>query len=392
MRICGMKLRVLCVLLISIICPLIFFAGCDGEHIVGEENNKIACGGAAESRLKLYGRNDREAGADEFLNVMSGFMVKFTGTSLSAEMKSVPKRQNGSADAPKLTAWSVLVDGSTDPLERVMYVDNRDWEVQTIVSGLPYGEHTVKVFKTDDPLISSCFVRNYRTDGAFSSIQDEPTLRIECYGDSISSGGDNIPLAEGETYLGTDPKHCNGGATYIAYAAYELHAELNVFAEIGITLSGAGGVANIYSRLSPQRNVKWQMTSFIPDIVVIGLGTNDRRISSNMSDYIFTCERFIRDLSADYGDAEKRIQYILVHGFMDDGTPTIGERMQTVTDDLSAEGYKICRLQFAEAAIRAGSGRLDPADTAPYWNGHPLFAEHKAAGQILADNIRHLGY
>lgn len=93
-----MKLRVLYVLLISIICPL-FFAGCDGEHIVGEENNKITCGGAAESRLKLYGRNDREAGADEFLNVMSGFMVKFTGTTLSAEMKSVPKRQNGQRQA-----------------------------------------------------------------------------------------------------------------------------------------------------------------------------------------------------------------------------------------------------------------------------------------------------
>lgn len=382
--------KLVCVLLMSMICFVTFISGCNaGNKMENEITNSENVG----KKLNLYGRNvyNNEESADEFINVMSGFEVRFAGTFLTAEIKSAPKKQNGAADAPKFTMWSVFVDGAKDPFERSISVRNKEWETFTIVSDLPNGEHTVKVFKTDDPLISSCYVRNYKTDGKFLEAPKKPELKIECFGDSITSGGDNIPLAEGETYLGMDPKRCNGGATYMAYAAYELNAELNVFAQIGIPLTGSAGVANVYSRVSPQRGAKWQMNKFIPDIVVIGLGTNDRRIDSSMNAYVDTCKNFINTLSTEYGDFAKKIQYIMVHGFMDDGTATIGDKIQTVVNDLEMEGFKICRLQFPEASIKGSNGKLDHADQAPYWNGHPLWNEHKSASELLIAKIRSLG-
>ncbi|MBP5308331.1 MAG: hypothetical protein J6Z34_04255 [Clostridia bacterium] len=378
-------------ILTSIICFAAFFGGCTAGNKMENEITNSENGG---KKLNLYGRNyyNGEQGADEFINVMSGFEVRFSGTCLTAEMKSLPKRQNGAADAPKFTVWSVFVDGAKDPFERSISVDNKEWETVTVVSGLPDGEHTVKVLKTDDPLISSCYVRNYGTDGKFLDAPKRPSLKIECFGDSITSGGDNIPLAEGEPYLGMDPKHCNGGATYISYTAYELNAELNVFAQIGIPLTGASGVANVYSRISPQRGTEWQMKKFVPDIVVIGLGTNDRRIDPSMNAYVDACKSFVNTLSVEYGDTAKKIRYILVHGFMDDGTATIGDKIQAAVNDLDAEGFRICRLQFPEASIKGSNGKLHYADQAPYWNGHPLWNEHKAASELLTEQIRKPAY
>lgn len=77
---------------------------------------------------------------------------------------------------------------------------------------------------------------------------------------------------------------------------------------------------------------------------------------------------------------------------MDDGTNTVRDKIQTVVEELNVEGFKICRLQFNEASIKGGPGKLDLADQAIYWNGHPLWQEHKTASEFLIDQIRELGY
>ncbi|MBQ9481020.1 MAG: hypothetical protein IJU84_02530 [Clostridia bacterium] len=45
-----------------------------------------------------------------------------------------------------------------------------------------------------------------------------------------------------------------------------------------------------------------------------------------------------------------------------------------------------------EASIKGSNGKLDYADQAPYWNGHPLWNEHKTASGLLTEQIRKLGY
>ncbi len=336
-------------------------------------------------RLNMYGRTlyNSSENADEVMNIMSGFEVRFTGTWLSVEMKTLAQPRINPEKA-MFTTWSVFVDGSVDPLEHQFYAESESWMTYSIVSGLKEGTHTVKVVKTDDPLISSCLVRNYRTDGEFLLKPDKPALKMEAYGDSITSGGDNL-LFNNKPSEDVVPGNGNGAATYVSYSSYDLGADLSVFSRSGICLYGANPgdtvdvVSKIYSQYSPKnKNIWTPPAGYAPDIVVIGLGTNDQ--FGNMTGFAAAMEQFIRDLCSWY--AKDDITFVLVHGFADltvnnSGqtiSPTIEECLIKVVEDMSGE-YDVHRLKF---------------DPAPRF--HPLADEHRAAADSLTELLESLGY
>lgn len=337
-------------------------------------------------RLNLYGRTLYNAGegADEIMNIMSGFEVTFTGTWLSVEMRTLPQPRINPNRA-MFTTWSIFVDGAVDPLERQLYAESESWMTYSLVSGLPEGTHTVKVVKTDDPLISSCLVRNYRTDGTFGTRPEKPSLIMEAYGDSITSGGDNL-LFNNKPSEDVVPGNGNGAATYVSYASYDLGAQLNVFSRSGICLYGAnpGDTVNVVSRIYRQysplnTNIWTPPADYKPDIIVIGLGTNDQ--FGNMTGFAAAFKQFIRDLCNWYDKDD--ITFVLVHGFADltvnnSGqiiSPTIEECLIEVVSDMSDEGFDVHRLKF---------------DPAPRF--HPLADEHRAAADELTALLEELGY
>ena len=329
--------------------------------------------------VNLYGRNlfCGAENADEFINVMSGFEVRFRGTRLTAEMKTLP-RPRINPNKPMFSTWSVFIDGARDPVERMLSARSEEWAEYTLAEGLAEGEHVVMAVKTDDPLVSSCLVRGYRTDGAFLPRPARPALRMEAFGDSITTGGDNM-LGDRPSE-DVVPENMNGAATYAAYAAYELGAELNVFARCGICLYGANEgdtvnvVSKIYDRVSPMHAEKWELRRYIPSVVVIGLGTNDQ--FGNMAGFSAAYAQFVRELAAAYG---KETLFVLVHGFADLAVNQKGERIcpplaDAVADTarvLRGEGYSVRTLRF---------------DPAPRF--HPLYPEHRRAGLLLAETIR----
>ncbi|MDR1093339.1 MAG: GDSL-type esterase/lipase family protein [Clostridiales bacterium] len=339
-----------------------------------------------DAKVNLYGRTvyQRSDGADEFFNVAAGFEVAFYGTELTAETRTLAhKRIN--QNYTMHTTWRVLVDGSTDP--DLPSLDTKSWmfEEQTIVSGLPLGVHTVKVMKSDDPLVSSCLVRNYRTDGAFLPAPEKPALKIEAFGDSITSGGDNLLGWRGHPSNSEDvvPHNSNGAATYITYAALNLGAQLNVMSEVGICLTQTAfgqtkAIERIYGQISPENAAPWDMTKYIPDIVVVGLGTNDQ--NGNMADFVSSYKTFIKNLAAVYG---KGTVFVLVHGFWDgrhiDGqfvaSDDLQAKIQEVADDLKADGYDMHRVRFEHCPVL-----------------HPDVGGHKDAGDRLTAYLKGLGY
>ena len=357
-------------------------------------------------RMNVYGRTlfDYDENADLVLNVMSGFEVTFRGTYLKVDMKSLPEKAINPDYRLPYSTFCVFVDGKRDPTENVISCatapngwDNEertpiyDWHTYTIVDGLSEGEHTVMFVKTDDPLISTCLVKNYRTDGKFLSAPEKPALKIEVFGDSITTGGDNMldrngdgVLSENEGSHDVVPENSNGAATYATYAAFDLNAEINVFARCGICLYGANAgdtvdvVSKIYKQVSPKNRTAWNMYEDIPDIVIINLGSNDQ--FGDMSGFSAAYAQMVRELASYYG---KDTTFVLVHGFADltvnkNGatiSPTVGEAVETTLNTLKSEGYDVHKITY---------------DNAPYF--HPLAAEHRQAANKLTSLLRSLGY
>ena len=327
--------------------------------------------------VNLFGRTMYRTNyqAVQFDNVASGFEVRFYGTAFYAEMRTI-KQPKINPDREMYSVICVFVDGATDPLETIINVETEAFERYTLCEGLPEGEHTVKVLKTDDPLVSSLLVRGYETDGQFLSAPERKKLKMEAYGDSITSGGDSL-IGDGPSY-DVVPGTGHGAATYATFAAQDLGAEINVFSRSGICLFAANSgdqinvVEKIYKNVSPLNANPWNLERYIPDIVVIGLGTNDELGNQfSINGFAAALRRMITGLSEVYG---KDTTYVCVYGYMNKND-NVEKAIDSVKETMNKEGYGVYSLKFQKAV-----------------NGHPSVAEHRAGGYQLSTLLRTLGY
>ena len=327
--------------------------------------------------VNLFGRTVYRTNyqAVQFDNVAAGFEVKFKGTAFYAEMRTI-KQPKINPNREMYSVICVFIDGEKDPLQTIINVETEAFERYTLCEGLPYGEHTIKVLKTDDPLVSSWLVRGYETDGELLPAPERKTLKIEAYGDSITSGGDSL-IGDGPSY-DVVPGTGHGAATYATYAAQDLGAEVNVFSRSGICLYAANSadtinvVEKIYKNVSPLNANPWDLQRYVPDIVIIGLGTNDELGNQfSVSGFAAALRRMITGLSEAYG---KDTTYVCVYGYMNKNND-VENAIASVKTTMNAEGYSVHSLKFQKAV-----------------NGHPSVAEHRAGGYQLSALLRELGF
>lgn len=330
-----------------------------------------------EEYVNLFGRTVYRTNyqAVQFDNVASGFEVKFEGTAFYAEMRTI-KQPKINPNREMYSVICVFIDGEKDPLQTIINVETEAFERYALCEGLPYGEHTVKVLKTDDPLVSSWLVRGYETDGKLLPAPERKKLKIEAYGDSITSGGDSL-IGDGPSY-DVVPGTGHGAATYATFAAEDLGAEINVFSRSGICLYAASSgdtvnvVEKIYQNVSPLNANPWDLKRYVPDIVVIGLGTNDELGNQfSVSGFAAAIRRMITGLSEIYG---KDTTYVCVYGYMNKNND-IENALNSAKATMETEGYNIHSLKFQKAV-----------------NGHPSVAEHRAGGYQLSAFLRTLGF
>ncbi|KFA62437.1 hypothetical protein S40285_06092 [Stachybotrys chlorohalonatus IBT 40285] len=187
------------------------------------------------------------------------------------------------------TTASVLIDSFWGAASVNIYIDgNPEAVVVPSVSApsidiptLPQGYHTVEVRKRSETYFGTFRVTDVVTDGVFG-FPVVPERKIEVIGDSISVGygldGD-LPCTDSATLQ-------NNGLTYGAVAARALDADYSV-----VAWSGKGLIRNyaqsppdpeppmpvVYTRygaLDPNGSFTFP-SSWVPDAVVINLGTND---------------------------------------------------------------------------------------------------------------------
>jgi len=193
--------------------------------------------------------------------------VRFRGTAVSADITDNGKNH-----------FLVLVDGKPKR-EKLTPVAGRS--TLSLAKGLPRGEHTVTLYKLNEPLVGTSTLHAFIVDEYGEPLvpQAAPSARIEIIGDSISTGYGN----EGENQsCGFSPETQNHFLTYGARAARDVGATLTTLAWSGKGVFSNRGVASdpetmssLWTRSLPAEGLDYEFDEAPPQAVLINLGTND---------------------------------------------------------------------------------------------------------------------
>ena len=193
----------------------------------------------------------------------SAMEARFSGTQVSA-------RLGGSNNY-----FDVVLDGVVQPV-----IKTSGQASNAIATGLAAGTHDVLVFRRDEAFDNPATFSGFDFgSGALLAPPPAPARRIEIVGDSISAGyGDECANASTGFSAATENE-------YIAYGpltARALGADVHV-----IAWSGKGLYRNLDGSMTETMPILWQRTiptdtsshwdpsQWIPNVVVINLGTND---------------------------------------------------------------------------------------------------------------------
>jgi len=194
----------------------------------------------------------------------STIAARFNGTGISAELYSL-----------KNSYFTVELDGKV--INPSLHVIGQKTFI--LASGLEPGIHGLKLIKNTEFNIGTAQFLGFNvTEGELLPPVNESDRRIEFIGDSISCGfgidGEGLEVDY-------DPKYDNAYLTYGSITARKLQAEHMIIgcSGHGIMRNYGGDMVNTmptkYSLVTVGSDKLWDFTKWIPQVVVINLGTND---------------------------------------------------------------------------------------------------------------------
>lgn len=317
--------------------------------------------------VRFLGRHhaDPQSVAYGFYNAAAGITFQFIGTSLELEMFS-SMYQNFN-----LNYVAVTIDDG-EPI--AICVDHDGW--YTVAEGLEDGvRHTVTVCKRTMSNAGAVYIRNVRlSEGARLFYAPATTEhRIQVLGDSITCG-------YGTLWDGSNTEEVtkwqDGANSYAVMTAKRLNAELEVIAISGI------GVGNSECRPYPlmpsylqedmQNNVECDFTAYIPEVVIIALGTNDDGQGNPPEVFQANGRQMIRFIRNRYPDAV----IVWTYGAM--GSASYKTAIQDMVAQLNAEGDS--NVYFLPTSR--------PLADEPYGqHGHPGQKSHERMADELTEFI-----
>lgn len=254
------------------------------------------------------------------------------------------------------------------------YVDNDYYNPNNIIldsssgtftiANLTPGIHTVQLFKATEPRLGTMTVESITYNGILYSAPAEKALKIQVYGDSITSG----------CALLTTEQEPNGFISQDGYKSYGNKTAMAFNADVSIMSRSGASVMTATDNLIQDfcYNTKygvegeWDYANNQADIVIIGLGTNDLNSIQNNPDGLKSEVKLMLQRLRAYNP---NAHIIWVYGMMQTSKPEIFSG--------AVEELNDSKMHFAFLPRNADGG-----------GGHPTNEGQRNATSTLVEYIR----
>jgi hypothetical protein len=253
-------------------------------------------GGTTDTSLHMYAATDPNllyAGRISYANAQqpkfslaaTTITARFVGTGVSVLIKD--EYRYGTFQ----NYYDVSLDGG--PAMKVTLTGDASMYEYPIASNLDNAHHTIVVAKRTEPNVGAGFFVGLNVAGEIEPPPDRPSRRIEFIGDSITSGAGVEASNQNDPACMADSGYAlalmDANEAYNADTARDLGAEAHILgvSGIGLTRNYTSNPANdlrpmpqVYDLLFPELTDTsaantWDTTTWVPDAVVVALGTND---------------------------------------------------------------------------------------------------------------------
>ncbi|HSC89146.1 MAG TPA: SGNH/GDSL hydrolase family protein [Polyangiaceae bacterium] len=326
-----------------------------------------------------------------FVEVKDGLRFAWSGSALAVHFRGTAVSVDASDKGGN--HFLVLVDGKPKR-EKVILPSGR--ATVELVSGLPRGEHTVTLYRLNEPAVGETTVHGFVLD-AYGEALPTPTAperRLEIIGDSISAGYGNEGPDEKCSF---SPETENHFLTYGARASREVGAALTTLAWSGRGVASNRGSTTetetmgvLWTRSLPADPAStWSFSSPAPDAVLINLGTNDFAPEvADIAPFGPAYAKLLDDVRARYPRAQLLVA--LGPALSDDFPPgrralsTAREVLRGLVEERTKAGdASVHFLEFARVRPEEGFG----------CDWHPSVATHtRMAGELVGALRKHLGW
>jgi lysophospholipase L1-like esterase len=237
--------------------------------------------------VRFVGRVDtQDPRGPRFAWSSSGVVARFRGTRLDARLH----------DSGYGNFFEVVVDGRA----RTALATSSKQELYTVADGLSDGEHELLLSKRTEAKVGEVQFLGFVAPNGTSLLAPPPApqRRIEFIGDSITAGYGNEGANE---HCRFSPQTENAYVTYAARTARALGADFATVAWSGKTIDG---MSELYGRALPERaDSSWDARAWVPQVVVINLGTNDVTRGDQQGPFVASYRKLVQRVRAQYPGA-----------------------------------------------------------------------------------------
>ena len=336
--------------------------------------------------IKWMGRTyyDEENKVNRVYHSASGFELFFKGSEVVATITAT-----NYASASARPCIVIVID---DDFEHAttLFLDKATQDITLITGNTDAQEHKIDVYKRSESIDSHIGITSIKTDGVFIQKIENKPLKFEFIAASSSTGYGNLGNANSGSKTTENSDALKGFAFLTAQA---MNAEVSIFSASGwgcafsqwtspnnINVPEAYDYVDFSSYKNKVEKEKWAAGKYIPDVVVVNLGTNDwsyinagstaaekdARMNTFQKKYI----QFLEHLHELYPDA----QIIVLYGLMNE------TNVYSATENIvSAAKAKIPNLEIIQII---GDGRG--------YNSHPSVASHQIIANKLTEFIKQL--
>ncbi len=273
----------------------------------------------------------------------------------------------------------LIFDGCLESDETTVHADLSSFD----------GKATVSVIKLSESMHSSCGIGEIK---AFGTKNIKPSaqrsLKLEFIGDSITTG---YGIDEHNKYRGFSTRTQNFAKTYAYLTSKRLKADYSAVAfsgygvASGFTANGRKTEDVIFRYLDKaitdkstddgMMNDEWNYTEYIPDAVIINLGTNDATYcttAARRAEFVSEYKRLLASVKSKYPDA-----YVLC--ILGDMNNSLFSSIETAVDEYKAENGD-SKIFSATVDFKMGENEI-------VIDGHPGAQSNLIAAEDLSEKI-----